>query len=126
MRAHIVLDNEVINIIEVESLTSFTPDIGEIVDLPDDVGMGFYNYDGVWKVKREYIEPSVLAYRKKLLEESDIVMLPDNYAKLNDEQKQEWTVYRQALRDVTSQEGYPWEVLFPQKPSYNPTDSVES
>ena len=28
----------------------------------------------------------------------------------------EWATYRQALRDVTSQEGFPWTVTFPEAP----------
>jgi hypothetical protein len=28
----------------------------------------------------------------------------------------EWATYRQALRDVTAQEGFPWEVEWPQQP----------
>jgi hypothetical protein len=116
MRAHIVLDNEVINIIEVESLTSFTPEIGEIVDLPESVAIGYFNYDGVWKMKREYIEPQLIEYRNKLLGESDIVFLPDNYSKLSEEKKVEWVEYRQALRDLPAQEGFPWEYTLPKKP----------
>ena len=29
----------------------------------------------------------------------------------------EWAAYRQALRDVTSQPGFPWEVVWPEQPS---------
>lgn len=31
--------------------------------------------------------------------------------------KQAWATYRQALRDVTAQPGFPWEVTWPQEPS---------
>lgn len=30
--------------------------------------------------------------------------------------KDKWMAYRQALRDITSQAGFPWDVTFPQKP----------
>ena len=30
--------------------------------------------------------------------------------------KQVWATYRQALRDVTTQEGFPWTVTYPEKP----------
>jgi hypothetical protein len=116
MRAHIILDNEIINIIEVESLSSFTPEQGILVQMSDDIGMGFYNYDGVWKPKREYIEPQIIERRNELLVESDIAMLPDAYIKLSEEQKTAWATYRQALRDITAQAGYPWEILWPKKP----------
>jgi hypothetical protein len=116
MRAHNVFENEVINIIEVESLTSFTPETGQLVDLDDQIGIGYYNYDGVWKMKREYLEPQVIAQRNHLLVESDIAMLPDNYAKLSEEKKTEWAIYRQALRDLPTQEGFPWDIQWPTKP----------
>jgi hypothetical protein len=116
MIAHNVFENEVINIIEVESLTSFTPETGELLELPDTVAIGFYNYDGVWKMKREYIEPKIIEKRNQKLVESDIVMLPDNYAKLSEAQKEAWATYRQALRDLPAQEGFPWVVQWPTKP----------
>lgn len=117
MIAHNVYENEVINVIEVKSLISFTPEFGELVDLPDNVGIGYYNYDGVWKMKREYLEPQVIAQRNQLLVESDIAMLPDNYAKLSEEKKTEWATYRQALRDLPEQEGFPWDIEFPSAPT---------
>lgn len=30
--------------------------------------------------------------------------------------QQAWAVYRQALRDIPSQDGFPWDVTFPEKP----------
>ena len=27
-----------------------------------------------------------------------------------------WAVYRQALRDVTTQEGFPWDITWPKEP----------
>jgi len=116
MIAHNVFENEVINIIEVESLDSFTPEHGVLVKMSDEIGIGYFNYDGTWKMKREYIEPSIIEIRNKLLLESDISMLPDNYAKLSDEEKKEWANYRQALRDLPTQEGFPWEITWPKKP----------
>jgi hypothetical protein len=116
MLAHVVLDNEVINVIEVESLASFTPEIGKIVDLPEHVALGYYNYNGVWRMKREYITPQVIERRNNFLTQSDIQFLPDNYAKLSEEQKIEWANYRQALRDLPTQAGFPWEVSWPTKP----------
>lgn len=35
---------------------------------------------------------------------------------LSDDQKAEWASYRQALRDVTSQDGFPDEVVWPTMP----------
>jgi hypothetical protein len=30
--------------------------------------------------------------------------------------KEAWAAYRQALRDIPQQEGFPWDVIFPEKP----------
>lgn len=38
--------------------------------------------------------------RKWLLRESDTAVLPDRWAAMSPEKQQEWSVYRQALRDI--------------------------
>jgi hypothetical protein len=53
--------------------------------------------------------------RNNLLLESDWTMLSDN--SLTEEQKTEATTYRQALRDLPAQEGFP-DVEFPTKPDF--------
>jgi len=32
--------------------------------------------------------------------------------------KQAWATYRQALRDISTQTGFPWEIVFPNDPNY--------
>lgn len=52
------------------------------------------------------------ATRNKLLQETDWTQakdIPDNISSV-------WTTYRQALRDITSQEGFPNTINWPQKP----------
>jgi hypothetical protein len=115
-----ILEDEIFNMIEVESIDSFTPPFGTLEVVPDGVWIGFVKYDGVWKLKKEVAIQQTNTNRKALLEYSDIVMLPDNYAKLNDEQKTDWANYRQALRDITEQSGYPWDIQWPAKPNYDP------
>lgn len=56
----------------------------------------------------------VRAERNALLTASDWTQVAD--APLSDEQKAAWAVYRQELRDVTDQEGFPFNVTFPQQP----------
>ena len=51
--------------------------------------------------------------RKRLLNASDWTQLPD----VSITTKQAWAQYRQALRDITSQEGYPFNVIWPQNPN---------
>ncbi len=69
----------------------------------------------------------VRAKRNELLAESDSSfcidrILPDNIStsaftnKLKELAKSEMARYRQALRDIPQQEGFPYEVIFPAKP----------
>jgi hypothetical protein len=55
---------------------------------------------------------SVRNERTKKLAETDWTQLTD--APVN---SAAWGTYRQALRDVTSQAGFPWEVTWPTKPT---------
>lgn len=55
------------------------------------------------------------AQRNALLLNSDWTMVTDN--QLTDEQRSEATAYRQALRDLPNQEGFP-DVEFPAKPDF--------
>lgn len=54
------------------------------------------------------------AYRNTLLAECDWTQLQD--APLGLEQKAAWSVYRQALRDISTQADFPWDVQWPMKP----------
>ena len=51
-----------------------------------------------------YMKYQILELRQKLLKESDYVMMPD-YS-LSEEEKSQWSSYRQELRDVTSQQAW--------------------
>jgi len=53
--------------------------------------------------------------RNQKLKDSDWTQVLD--APLNEQGKNSWTVYRQALRDVPSQQGFPWNVTWPTLPS---------
>lgn len=55
------------------------------------------------------------ALRDELLRQSDWAVLPD--APLSDEKKQEWMAYRQALRDIPQQSGFPEQVVMPELPA---------
>lgn len=57
----------------------------------------------------------VRAQRNQKLAECDWTQLPD--APLNGEQKFAWGDYRQKLRDVSAQAGFPWQVVWPVKPA---------
>lgn len=51
-------------------------------------------------------------YRRKLLAACDWTQLPD----VTIPTKAEWATYRQALRDISKQEGFPFDVIWPTPP----------
>jgi hypothetical protein len=53
--------------------------------------------------------------RNSLLAKSDWTQYPD--CPLNAEQKTAWITYRQALRNLPAQSGFPTDVVFPEQPS---------
>ena len=61
-------------------------------------------------------EQEALDLRTKLLVESDFSDLPVTQARLSDAEKTAWATYRQALRDITLQQAYPWDIIWPVKP----------
>jgi len=65
---------------------------------------------------RKYVPISTEArsVRDRLLSESDWTQLPDSI--LSVAQKSSWAAYRQLLRDVPQQSGYPTGVIWPVKP----------
>ena len=52
--------------------------------------------------------------RNMILANSDWTQMPDS--PLTTEQKAAWATYRQALRDVTAQEGFPGSIQWPVSP----------
>jgi hypothetical protein len=56
-------------------------------------------------------EASIRASRNDMLAACDWTQLPDAPV-----DQAAWATYRQALRDVTVQEGFPWNVTWPQEP----------
>lgn len=76
---------------------------------------------GVWRVKYAEVQldeaetkalaDSVRADRNRLLTESDWTQVADAPV-----DKAAWAQYRQALRDVTEQPGFPYNVSWPVKP----------
>ena len=52
--------------------------------------------------------------RDALLKETDWTQLDDT--PITNAKKLEWATYRQALRDVPAQTGFPWDITWPEKP----------
>lgn len=77
--------------------------------------------DGAWtqiwrkiELPAERASENVRAYRDRLLAETDWIVIKayERNANVPDE----WEVYRQALRDITAQQGFPYTVVWPEKP----------
>ena len=67
----------------------------------------------VWKQSTELAAMIVVYTRNKLLIETDWTQLPD----VPEVTRNLWVEYRQALRDITEQVGYPLNISWPTKPS---------
>lgn len=65
--------------------------------------------------KQEQTEEAIRAKRNTLIAETDFLMMPDY--PLSSEGRQAVQAYRQALRDVPQQEGFPFGVHWPEKPT---------
>lgn len=65
-----------------------------------------------WQQDRALAEKAVRAKRQSLLTASDWTQLPD----VPLETKALWATYRQALRDITDQTGFPFDVVWPESP----------
>jgi hypothetical protein len=76
----------------------------------------FYLPTSEWSELRDYeIQEIIRMVRNRLLQESDWTQLPDS--PLTDAKRAEWSIYRQALRDITKT--YPENLLdteFPNTP----------
>lgn len=53
----------------------------------------------------------VISDRNQRLSESDWTQIADSQVN-----KEAWATYRQALRDIPAQEGFPWNVVWPSRP----------
>lgn len=71
-------------------------------------------YNNLYIQSRMKKADEVRAERDKLLQESDWTQLAD--VPLDPVIKQDWVDYRAELRNVTSQSGFPFNVVFPVKP----------
>lgn len=64
----------------------------------------------------EELAAQARSQRDALIAATDYLMATDY--PLTDEKRQELTVYRQALRDVPEQSGFPTEIIWPEKPEW--------
>ena len=111
--------------------------IDNITTLTDEEGNTYYEYDSyvhdgvlyrknldaligtefnIWlnEAKQYDYDKAAAEIRKQrdaLLNDTDWTQLPDSA--LSQEKQERYRIYRQALRDVPEQEGFPYDVIFP-------------
>lgn len=68
------------------------------------------------KVEREFISNSVKVKRNLLLAEADVLTQADRWDSYNTKTKKLISEYKQLLRDIPLQEGFPLDVIFPVYP----------
>lgn len=70
------------------------------------------------KARDDIKAAQVRSERDQLLSESDWTQMPDAINAGADQDA--WAIYRQALRDLTGQPGFPWDVTWPEAPVLTP------
>lgn len=110
-------------IVELESITKtvtvtseFPDETGKRESHEEEKTFRVFEIQKVPDPTEEEIAESVRARRDSLIAETDYLMASDY--PLEDDKKEELKVYRQALRDVPEQEGFPTEVVWPTKPEW--------
>ncbi len=66
-----------------------------------------------WELSVPSLTAEVLSMRKRMLLNSDWTQLPDVPIATRDA----WATYRQALRDITEQPGFPLDIVWPTPPA---------
>lgn len=113
MRAHVIENGIVVNTIEVNSL-DFLPNL---VDGETQGAIGDRYENGIFTRPPPDLsaaEQSVRAERNERLKQSDWTQLDDT--PLDNAAKLAWATYRQALRDVPGQSGFPLDIQWPTQP----------
>lgn len=96
--------------------TQYKVENGQIVAIPPKPGI-YYYYDyttSQWVYDEQENADAVINQRNYLLYQSDWTQIPNN--PLTPQIQQEWAVYRQALRDIPQQPGFPANVVWPTPP----------
>jgi hypothetical protein len=116
-----VLNERVTAVVSADYLSDTYIEV-ESTSLPNDLSIRMSDYlyrDGVFILDEDHElalskkEQEAKVYRNRLLALCDWTQTPD--APVN---KAAWANYRQALRDITSQEGFPENVIWPVQPPF--------
>lgn len=104
------------NVFPVESVEKPICNLGEIVEEIDpicenNVWKQQWNVRPATQEETDLQATDIRTIRNRLLSDCDWTQLPDSTAN-----KESWSIYRQQLRDVTSQVGFPWNITWPIPP----------
>ena len=84
---------------------------GALTPLTDGELTTLQERDAAWNdSESSRVASDVRNQRDRLLSDTDWMALSDNTM------TPEWATYRQALRDITGQSGFPYDVVWPTKP----------
>jgi len=117
MRYALVDNGIAVQVIGVDPFTVITEEYAKkFIECPDAVQCNWRLADGVWSPPPaptdDQIASQVRATRNSLLASTDWTQASDVPQAVKDK----YTTYRQELRDVPSQTGFPREVTWPTKP----------
>jgi hypothetical protein len=101
--------------------TKYYIEEGNLVEIPAKPNdYHYFNYDTKqWVENTNKLISDIMIKRRNLLTASDWTQLPNG--PLTEQRKLEWQTYRQQLRDITSQAGYPTNVVWPTPPGSTQT-----
>ena len=101
--------------------TKYYVENGKLVELPIKPSQYHnFNYETKqWVEDTTKLISYILSKRKNLLLSTDWTQLPNG--PLTAEKQSAWVTYRQQLRDITTQTGYPLTVTWPVAPGSTPT-----
>lgn len=101
--------NDAVQYIDVE-----TAEIRDILPKPNDYSE--FNWQTKqWEDNLDILKNQINSKRLQLLQQSDWTDTVSAQTRLTN--YEEWQAYRQALRDITKQEGYPLNVVWPSQPN---------
>jgi hypothetical protein len=83
---------------------------------PQEDGYVFDYVTKSWNPDIPYLDFKAKAIRNQKLADSDWTDTASAPARLGQELYDQWQTYRQALRDVTAQPGYPFNIIWPTPP----------
>lgn len=121
MAKYVYLENNVVvDRVQVDPFNVFYPEYASLfIPAPDEVDH-FWTYDGTTfhppVVTDEMKWANIRQQRDYLLTQSDSYVFPDRWAAMTTAKQQEWTTYRQALRDIPQTFTNPDDVVWPTKP----------